>query len=80
MTLAQKQLKTGKMVTDIPVNEAKNNETGEFIFYIVKSGDTLWGIANKNPGNSDKEILKLNNLTSSSKIKPGQTLKIRKKI
>lgn len=80
MTLAQKQLKTGKTVSEAPATETKQPVTGDFIYYTVKPGDTLWGIANKNPGNSGKEILKINNLNSASKIIPGQTLKIRKKI
>jgi membrane-bound lytic murein transglycosylase D len=50
----------------------------EFVYYKVKSGDTLWEIANQYPGVSDADLLKWNNLSSSSKIIPGQKLKIKK--
>jgi membrane-bound lytic murein transglycosylase D len=38
----------------------------------------LWDIANQYPGVSDADLLKWNNLTSKSKIIPGQKLKIKK--
>ena len=41
--------------------------------YIVKSGDTLYGISNQY-GVSVVDLLKLNNLSSGSVIKVGQTI------
>ena len=47
------------------------------IEYIVKSGDTLWGIAKKYSGVSVTEIEKLNNI-SASDLKPGIKIQIPK--
>ena len=45
------------------------------VFYKVKSGDTLSGIALKNE-TSVSNICKLNGITSKTVIKPGQTLRV----
>jgi membrane-bound lytic murein transglycosylase D len=45
----------------------------------VKQGDTLWDIAKDYPGVSENDIMKLNNLSYTDKIQPGQKLKIRMK-
>jgi membrane-bound lytic murein transglycosylase D len=49
---------------------------GSFTYHTVKSGDTVWGIAQLYQGVSDSDILKWNNLSRNSKIKPGMKLKI----
>lgn len=51
----------------------------EFITYTVKRGDTLWEIARKYPGTSETDIARLNNITNSSKIQPGQVIRIKRK-
>ncbi len=53
-------------------SKSKNNKT-----YIVKSGDSLWSIANKFPEVSVEELKSINQL-SSSKLQPGMRLKLRK--
>lgn len=53
-------------------------QEGEYVYYKVKSGDTLWDIANQYPGVSDSDLIKWNNLSSRTKIQPGQQLKIMK--
>ena len=45
--------------------------------YIIKSGDTLWGIAQLFQGISVVDIKKLNNITSNT-LKPGTKIKIPK--
>ena len=50
--------------------------TGNYIVYTVKTGDTLWGIARLYQGVSDADIMQWNNLSRNSKIQPGMKLKI----
>lgn len=63
--------------TMIPV-KGNMNEIDGFIYYQVKNGDSLWKIANQFPGVSDLDIIKWNNISRPDKIKPGQTIKIKK--
>jgi membrane-bound lytic murein transglycosylase D len=80
MTFAEKQRSIGKTVgspgtaTTTPINYA-----GDFVTHTVRSGDTLWDIAKLYPGVSDTDIMRLNNITDASKIRPGQQLKIKPK-
>jgi len=53
--------------------------SGEYITYTVRSGDSLWEIARKYPGVSENDISRLNNMGSSSKIQPGQVIRIKPK-
>lgn len=52
--------------------------TGDYTTYTVKSGDSFYGIAKNYPGVSAQDIMDFNGL-SSSKIKPGMTIRIPKK-
>jgi len=56
----------------------KQADSGEFVYYQVKSGDNLYLIAKQYPGVSSDDLMKWNNLSNNSKIQPGQTLKIKK--
>ncbi|MGD9558540.1 MAG: LysM domain-containing protein, partial [Mangrovibacterium sp.] len=51
----------------------------EYVYYTVRSGDTLWSIAQQFPGVTNKDIIRLNNMTNGNRIKPGQKLKIQQK-
>ena len=51
---------------------------GEYVYYTVKQGDTLWDIAKKYPGVSDTDIARLNNISTGDRIKPGQVIRIRR--
>ncbi|WP_420571243.1 LysM peptidoglycan-binding domain-containing protein [Kordia sp.] len=55
----------------------KKKNTGNAKTYIVKSGDSLWSIAQKFPGVSVKNIKKWNDI-SGNKLKPGMTLQVSK--
>lgn len=50
---------------------------GTFTYYTVKSGDSLWGIAQKYPGVSTEDIQRWNNI--GNQINIGQKLKIKVK-
>ena len=54
------------------------SQSGEYTSYTVKSGDSFYSIAKNYPGVSAQDIMDFNGL-SSSKIKPGMTIKIPKK-
>jgi membrane-bound lytic murein transglycosylase D len=50
----------------------------QFVLYTVRSGDNLWTIAQKYPGISHEDIMKLNQMRGS-KLQTGQVLKIKRK-
>ncbi|HYW97284.1 MAG TPA: transglycosylase SLT domain-containing protein [Bacteroidales bacterium] len=81
-SFAEKQRLAGQPASkpSVAATTVPDNPTGEFTYYTVRSGDTLWEIARKFPGVSDLEIAKTNELKYGATIKPGQVLKIRKKI
>ena len=54
------------------------SQSGDYTTYVVKNGDSFYSIAKNYPGVSAQNIMDFNNL-SSSKIKPGMTIKIPKK-
>lgn len=68
------------------VNNSKNNISPKplaqkkpiFIKYKVVKGDTLWTIAQKFKGVTEKDLIAWNNLKSKHKLLPGQVLKIKK--
>jgi membrane-bound lytic murein transglycosylase D len=78
MTFAQKQASVGKSAGPVqsatPVSLDPNYE-----YYTVRSGDTIWEIAKRYSGISPNDILRLNNLSSRSKLSIGQKLKIKTK-
>ena len=55
MTFAQKQTSVGKSATPAAKPEAKPLDPN-FVYYTVRSGDTLWDIAQKYAGISSDEI------------------------
>lgn len=52
---------------------------GEYEFYTVRYGDTVWDIAKKFDGVSATDILRLNNISDASRIQVGQKLRIKRK-
>jgi membrane-bound lytic murein transglycosylase D len=61
-------------------SEATASETVDaerkIVTHTVRKGDTLWDIAKQYKGANIDEIKKLNNLSNSSKLFPGQKLKV----
>ena len=58
-------------------SSSSSSSSSGYITYTVKSGDTLYKIAQKYPGVSADEIMKINSI--SSNIRPGMKLKIPQK-
>ena len=59
-------------------SQPATSSKGGYVTYTVRKGDTLYSIANKFPGVSLNDIMRLNGLTRKSKIYTGQKLKIKK--
>ena len=78
MTFEEKQRSVGKEVAFAkPAEDTEQfNYQGDFIYYTVRSGDTLWDIAKQYDGITDTDIMRVNNISDAGKIKPGQVLKI----
>ncbi|MDZ7635980.1 MAG: LysM peptidoglycan-binding domain-containing protein [Bacteroidales bacterium] len=70
---------TGVSVTPAAATSVSSSYDGEFEFYTVRTGDTVWDIAKKFDGVTATDILKLNNISDASRIQVGQKLRIRKK-
>jgi membrane-bound lytic murein transglycosylase D len=54
-----------------PVDDSK-----EYVYHTVKSGDTLWDIAKMYDGVTVSQIKKLNNITNARRLKPGEKIRI----
>ncbi|MCX6234736.1 MAG: LysM peptidoglycan-binding domain-containing protein [Bacteroidetes bacterium] len=52
------------------------NPTTEYIYHIIQPGETLWDISHLYEGTSVEQIIKLNNITNTRRLKPGQKIKI----
>ncbi len=50
-----------------------------YVYYTVRKGDNLWTIAGKFPGVTNKDLMRLNNITDARNLYPGQKLKIKRK-
>jgi membrane-bound lytic murein transglycosylase D len=61
---------------NLPATKPVSENTKKIIYYTVKKGDSLWQIAQQYPGVTVSDLKSLNNLNSSSRLQPGQKLKI----
>ncbi|MBN3036010.1 MAG: LysM peptidoglycan-binding domain-containing protein [Bacteroidales bacterium] len=61
-------------VAEIP--NRNNNRDQEYVYHVVKKGDTLWDIARLYQGATVDQIKRLNNIRNTRGLKPGQKLKI----
>ena len=81
MTFAEKQSRIGKENGTGQAEETASPTAladANFIYYTVRSGDNLWSIAQKYPGVSHEDIMRLNQMTNS-RLQTGQVLKIKRK-
>lgn len=80
LSFEEKQQRIGKKVSPKTVSTpSPDPENSAYIYHTVRSGDTVWDIAKKYNGVSVSEILALNGMSSSSRIKAGQKLKIKRR-
>jgi membrane-bound lytic murein transglycosylase D len=70
------KVNSGKKDSSV-VKSNEPNIAQEFIYYIVRKGDNFWTIAQKFPGVTNTEIMKINNIKVASSLMVGQKLKIR---
>jgi len=69
-----------KHISNNGFSEKKSvTEDNDYIYYKVRSGDNLWTISQKFPGTTNTGIMKLNNISDSHSLMPGQIIKIKKK-
>lgn len=88
--LASKKSKTDEQVSvndstqvsqTIDSNKNTDKTVGKlksYSFHVVRSGDTLWAIANKYPGISVKDLMAINRLSHHGAIQVGMKIKIPK--
>ena len=81
MSFAEKQASVGKSTSSSTTASKPEPSTldPEYEYYTVKSGDSIWNIAQKYAGISSDEIMRLNNISNEKGLYVGQKLKIKKK-
>ena len=73
-------VKEPQVIVAVEEKPSKNIITSEeYIYHIVRKGDTLWDIAKKYEGTTVEQIKQLNNITNTKKLQPGQKLRVSKK-
>ena len=81
MSFAEKQRSIGKEVAEEPPKSAKKlpGRDEDYALYTIKYGDTLWEIAKKYQGVTDRDLIELNDLGNGDNIKPGMVIRIKPK-
>lgn len=64
-----------KIVKSAPPSVTPQGGDSNYVYYQVRSGDTLWDIARLYPGVSSTDIKRINQMTTD-RLTPGQVLKI----
>ena len=79
LSFEEKQRRIGEKVSNPSPAPEPEPLNASYVYHTVKYGDTVWDIAKLYEGVSASEILSLNGLSSSGKIKVGQKLKIKRR-
>jgi len=79
LSFEEKQRRIGKTVSKTSSKPKIESVNANYIYYKVKSGDTLWEIAKKYEGVTETDIMNLNNISSGRSLKAGQMIKIKSK-
>ena len=65
---------TSALTTSSPA--PKKNTTQKYIWHTIQAGENLWDIAIKYDGATVAQIKKLNNISNTQRLQPGQKIKI----
>lgn len=66
-----------KLVVYKPTEKQSSSiKEGKYLYHVIRKGDTLWDIAKEYDGVTVDQIKRLNNITNSKRLKPGQKIKI----
>lgn len=80
MSFEQKEKMAGRNPKAQETESTVYSGNFELVYHKVKPNETLWEIAQHYPGVTYNDIMKLNNIKNASKVKVGQTLKIKKPV
>jgi len=58
------------------VDNSKNQGSGNYIYHVIEKGDTLWDIARMYDGVTVSQIKRINNISNTKRLKPGQKIKV----
>lgn len=79
LSFKEKQaLVSGKTINKAKKKNNNNIIGGQYLIYTIRRGDSPYSIAKKYPGVSADDIMKWNNISNPSNIRPGEKLKIKK--
>ena len=83
LSFNEKQRRVGNTVASSGSSASSSSNSnladGDYIYYTIKSGDTLWEIALQFDGVSDTDLMRLNSIRNPADIRPGQKIKIKPK-
>ncbi|MEI6900754.1 MAG: transglycosylase SLT domain-containing protein [Bacteroidota bacterium] len=65
-----------KGITPSSSKTAKKSGTSKYIWHTIQPGDNLWDIAQQYDGATVAQIKKLNNISKTQRLQPGQKIKV----